>query len=267
MQALHLPDSMAKAVAMFNILHGQTMTEEQAWHLITLIDLSASQQGLSVNVPPPAAPAAVEPEIVPTAPAPVQEAPDTQADEPADDIISMSDIPEEAWSDPARYDMASHEEAEVSSCDGKEDVYESPVKWWTPTHRWKIHVEPRDRDNPSHEATYVHCRHKPDQALFNHHYAHFLNGTHRVYVLESNGQTSTDITRDYLFSGKPIAAETVSVKSQAWEEGDADYRIRFWDTRVGGLNYVYFKNRPSGMVLAKYHCVKQFAVVEKRPVH
>lgn len=289
MHVVQLPDSMAKAVAMFNILHEQNITEEQAWHLLTLVDLSAAlvvrqksdetlatkptPVAVTVTVHEPATTVeepAVEPELT------VKAAPELPAE---DDITSMADIPEEAWNDPARHKFGAAVDdipeeawrnpagATSGAWDTEPDVYETSERWWTRTHLWKIHVEAWDRDGSEHKSYYVHCRHRPSQELFNQHYQHYRAGTHKVYVLQSNGSTSTDITRSFLFSGKPVTAETASVKSTDWEEDDADFRIRFWDTRVGGLNYVYFRNRPSGIVLAKYHNAKQCAVVESRPVH
>lgn len=287
MHMLQLPESMAKAVAMFNILHDQNLTEDQAWHLVTLVDLTVTRESIADPVTEPANVDEPPVETTVASTAPYIEREMVVAPQPVVEPV-ISHIPDEAWDDPARNgepvkggsidsipEEAWHHStavvettaADSSMREEEEGVYISDQKWWTATHLFKIHVEPRERGSREHSQYYVHCAERPSQALFNYHYQLFRAGTHRVYVLASNGKTSEDITREFLFSGTPVAKETASVKTSEWEEADAEYRIRFWDTRVGGLNYVYFRNRPSGIVLSRYHSMKQHAVVESRALH
>lgn len=284
-QTINLPTGMDRVVGMFHSLHGISLTSQQAWHLVTLIEMAASvdtsehpleQVDDNVAVQEPVVEVKVtQPEpVVESEPEPVVK---PEPEHRTSSLSNMDKIPEEAWANPGRYNNGSADKERGKSVSSTSPLYSNkdtgadvmilPERWWLPTHLWKIHVEPRDIDDKTLSAYYVHCREKPSAELFNEHYQLFLKRTHRVYVLKSDGKQSEDVTREYLYSGRPTQKETVSVKSSEWEDETANFRVRFYDTRAGGTNYVYFRNQPSGFVLARYHSTKQFAVVETRPVN
>lgn len=72
------------------------------------------------------------------------------------------------------------------------------------------------------------------------------------------------ITPEYVpHWNKEKPAETFTT-TEEWPEGKS-FRIKFWDLRINGYNYVYFDRKPGGIVLNKYHSAKCFAVVQAKP--
>lgn len=141
---------------------------------------------------------------------------------------------------------------------------------WMPGYNYKIMVTYRDRDRYD-DAYTVHYIDRPSQEEFDSHFALFLTGKAYVHIKQADGRSkSWNITHEY---SKHIDADGHVIKEKPVETFDADenwpddkhWRIKFFDVRIGKLNYVYFSFRPTGMTLAKYHTGKVFAVAEQRP--
>lgn len=141
---------------------------------------------------------------------------------------------------------------------------------WMPGYNYKIMVTYRDRSRYD-EAYTVHYVERPSQEEFDSHFKLFLTGEAYVHIKQADGRSkSWNITHEY---SKHIDADGHIIKEKVVETFDADenwpndkqWRIKFFDVRIGKLNYVYFAYQPSGMTLAKYHKGKVFAVAEQRP--
>lgn len=127
---------------------------------------------------------------------------------------------------------------------------------------YRIIVADRLKDHQNSWA--VHFSGKPTQEEFDEQYRYYRDRTHHVHVNHwMNGEWET-ITDEYTPNfRKKLSDSSISVVVD-WPEGST-HRIKFWDDRIDAQNYVYFDYRPSGMLLAKYHVAKAFAVVESRP--
>ncbi|HAV1601519.1 TPA: hypothetical protein JG832_002407 [Enterobacter hormaechei subsp. xiangfangensis] len=137
--------------------------------------------------------------------------------------------------------------------------------WWRPGFPYKIVVYPQmgQRDAPEY---FVHCAHKPTMETFIEHAEWYYRRLCFVRVKYSNGEDSTDLTREYTKkeANKPVGrTEMQMAVDDNWTE-DAPWRIRFHDLRVNRPSYVYFDYKPGGMLLARYHRNKHYATVESR---
>lgn len=109
-----------------------------------------------------------------------------------------------------------------------------------------------------------HFKQKPTQEEFEYQFRHFHARTHHVHVNHwVNGDWET-ITTDYVPHWNKEKPKETLKPSEEWPEGK-NYRIKFWDQRITGYNYVYFAYKPGGIILNKYHSAKCFAVVQTRP--
>ena len=99
---------------------------------------------------------------------------------------------------------------------------------------------------------------------FEYQFRHFHARTHHVHVNHwVNGDWET-ITTEYVPHWNKEKPKETLKPSEEWPEGKK-FRIKFWDQRIDGFNYVYFDSKPGGIVLNKYHAAKCFAVTEQRP--
>ena len=127
---------------------------------------------------------------------------------------------------------------------------------------WRIMVSDR---NKNHRNSWVeNFSRPPTQEEFEHQFRHFHARTHYVHVNQWVYGNWTTITADYVPGWNKEKPEETFTATDEWPEGKK-YRIRFHDQRIGRENYVYFDGKPGGIVLAKYHSAKCFAVVESRP--
>lgn len=127
---------------------------------------------------------------------------------------------------------------------------------------WRIMVSDR---NKNHRNSWVeNFSRPPTQEEFEHQFRHFHARTHYVHVNYWVDGSWTTITADYVPGWNKEKPEETFTATDEWPEGKK-YRIRFHDQRIGRENYVYFDGKPGGIVLAKYHSAKCFAVVEARP--
>lgn len=127
---------------------------------------------------------------------------------------------------------------------------------------WRIMVSDR---NKNHRNSWVeNFSRPPTQEEFDHQFRHFQARTHYVHVNQWVNGNWTTITADYVPGWNKEKPEETFTATDEWPEGKK-YRIRFHDQRIGRENYVYFDGKPGGIVLAKYHSAKCFAVVESRP--
>lgn len=127
---------------------------------------------------------------------------------------------------------------------------------------YRIIVSDRQRNHNNSWAE--HFSYKPTQEEFEHQFRHFHDKTHYVHVNQwVNGDWIT-ITTDYVPKWNKEKQEETFTATEEWPEGK-NYRIKFFDQRVNGYNYVYFESKPGGIVLSKYHSKKCFAVVQARP--
>lgn len=127
---------------------------------------------------------------------------------------------------------------------------------------WRIMVSDR---NKNHRNSWVeNFSRPPTQEEFEHQFRHFHARTHYVHVNQWVNGNWTTITADYVPGWNKEKPEETFTATDEWPEGKK-YRIRFHDQRIGRENYVYFDGKPGGIVLAKYHSAKCFAVVESRP--
>lgn len=129
---------------------------------------------------------------------------------------------------------------------------------------YRILVLDREKDHTRSRA--VHFNRAPTQEEFDYEFRDYQAGTHNIYVNvwdEGSNDWGT-ITTDYVpYWNKEKPKETLK-PCEEWPEGKT-YRIRFWDPRVPGYNYVYFARKPSPYAVKQYHDTKHFAVVEQRP--
>ncbi len=109
-----------------------------------------------------------------------------------------------------------------------------------------------------------HFNHKPTQEDFEYQFRHFHARTHHVHVNHwVDGEWET-ITTEYVPHWNKEQPKETLQPSEEWPEGKK-FRVKFWDQRISGYNYVYFDSKPGGIVLNKYHSAKCFAVVQSRP--
>lgn len=121
-----------------------------------------------------------------------------------------------------------------------------------------------DRAKNHYNSWAEHFKQKPTQEEFEYQFRHFHARTHHVHVNRwVNGDWET-ITTEYVPHWNKEKPKETLKPSEEWPEGKK-YRIKFWDQRIDGFNYVYFDSKPGGIVLNKYHSAKCFAVVQSRP--
>lgn len=127
---------------------------------------------------------------------------------------------------------------------------------------WRIIVSDRTKN---HRNSWVeNFIRPPTQEEFEYQFRHFHARTHYVHVNHwVNGDWAT-ITTEYVPHWNKEKPKETLKPSEEWPEGKK-YRIKFWDQRIDGFNYVYFDSKPGGIVLNKYHAAKCFAVTEPRP--
>lgn len=127
---------------------------------------------------------------------------------------------------------------------------------------WRIIVSDRTKN---HRNSWVeNFIRPPTQEEFEYQFRHFHARTHHVHVNHwVNGDWET-ITTDYVPHWNKEKPKETLQPSEEWPEGKK-FRVKFWDQRISGYNYVYFDSKPGGIVLNKYHSAKCFAVVQSRP--
>lgn len=121
-----------------------------------------------------------------------------------------------------------------------------------------------DRMKNSHNSWAEHFKQKPTQEDFEYQFRHFHAHTHYVHVNHWVDGDWETITSEYVPHWNKEKPKETLQPSEEWPEGKK-YRIKFWDQRIDGFNYVYFDSKPGGIVLNKYHAAKCFAVTEPRP--
>jgi hypothetical protein len=129
---------------------------------------------------------------------------------------------------------------------------------------YRILVLDREKDHTRSRA--VHFKRAPTQAEFDYEFRDFQAGTHNIYVnlwIESSNDWGT-ITTDYVPHWNKEKPKETLKPCKDWPDGK-NYRVKFWDSRVPGFNYVYFERKPSPYAVKQYHATKHFAVVEPRP--
>lgn len=123
-----------------------------------------------------------------------------------------------------------------------------------------------DRQKDHNRSRAVHFKRVPTQEEFDLEFRDYLAGTHHIYVnqwVKGNNNWDT-ITTDYVPKwNKEKPKETLKPRED-WPEGK-NFRVKFWDSRIQGYNYVYFDRKPSPYAVKQYHDTKCFAVVEPRP--
>ena len=127
---------------------------------------------------------------------------------------------------------------------------------------YRIIVSDRQRNHNNSWAE--HFISKPTQEEFEYQFRHFHDKTHYVHVNQWVDGDWITITTDYVPKWNKEKPEETFTATEEWPEGK-NYRIKFFDQRVNGNNYVYFESKPGGIVLSKYHSTKCFAVVQARP--
>lgn len=151
---------------------------------------------------------------------------------------------------------------EVQTFDNPGNSFESNDFSHVEGYDWQIVCIDRMKNHSNSWAE--HFNHLPTQEEFDYHFRHYEARTHYVHANRWENGKWVSFTSDYVphFSKeKPVETFTAS---DEWPEGKK-WRIRFHDQRVGRENFVYFDSKPGGIVLAKYHSAKCFAVVEQRP--
>lgn len=127
---------------------------------------------------------------------------------------------------------------------------------------YRIIVTDRMKDHRNSWAE--HFKQKPTQEEFEYQFRHFHARTHHVHVNHWVDGDWDTITTEYVPHWNKEKPKETLQPSEEWPEGKK-FRIKFWDQRIGGNNYVYFDSKPGGIVLNKYHSAKCFAVVQPRP--
>lgn len=127
---------------------------------------------------------------------------------------------------------------------------------------YRIIVTDRMKDHRNSWAE--HFKNKPTQEEFEYQFRHFHARTHHVHVNHWVDGDWETITGEYVPHWNKEKPKETLQPSEEWPEGKK-FRIRFWDQRIDGFNYVYFDSKPGGIVLSKYHAAKCFAVTETRP--
>lgn len=161
--------------------------------------------------------------------------------------------------------------AEAESCENKRPIggvvevresFESNSFEHVAGYDWRIMVSDR---NKNHRNSWVeNFIRPPTQEEFELQFRHFHARTHYVHVNYWVDGSWTTITAEYVPDWSKEKPKETFTASDEWPEGKK-WRIRFHDQRVGRENFVYFDSKPGGIVLAKYHSAKCFAVVEQRP--
>ncbi|NYU08064.1 hypothetical protein A8O28_04375 [Enterobacteriaceae bacterium CCUG 67584] len=129
---------------------------------------------------------------------------------------------------------------------------------------YRILVIARDKNHTRSRA--VHFKRVPTQEEFDLEFRDYLAGTHYIYVnqwIEGNNNWDT-ITTDYVPKWNKEKPKETLKPCEDWPEGK-NFRVKFWDSRIQGYNYVYFDRKPSPYAVKQYHDTKCFAVVEPRP--
>lgn len=121
-----------------------------------------------------------------------------------------------------------------------------------------------DRERRHSNSWCEHFKQKPTQEEFEYQFRHFHARTHYVHVNHWVDGDWETITSEYVPHWNKEKPKETLQPSEEWPEGKK-YRIKFWDQRIDGFNYVYFDSKPGGIVLNKYHAAKCFAVTEQRP--
>lgn len=127
---------------------------------------------------------------------------------------------------------------------------------------WRIIVTDRGRNHSNSWAE--HFNHAPTQDEFELQFRHFHARTHYVHVNQWVDGDWITITENYVPAWRKEKPKETFTATEEWPEGKR-FRIKFFDQRIGGYNYVYFESKPGGIVLNKYHSTKCFAVVQARP--
>lgn len=221
---------LKKSVAMFNMLTGKTMTEQEGRAFIDIFDLAEAYTAGVVEVP---------------------------ASAEAFDVLSQVDYNGQTVEEQREHIKQMVEQAP--------EVLKLKDFNPQPGYPWRILVSDRWKNHENSHA--VHFSRLPTQEEFEEEHKHFHARTHWVHVNHWNGESWDTITDlFYSFGKKPEPEKPVETfkTTDEWEEGK-NWRIKFWDQRVNDFNYVYFVNKPGGMALSKYHSSKCFAVTEKRP--
>lgn len=127
---------------------------------------------------------------------------------------------------------------------------------------WRIIVSDRTKN---HRNSWVeNFIRPPTQEEFEYQFRHFHARTHHVHVNHWVDGSWETITSEYVPHWNKEKPKETLQPSEEWPEGKK-FRIKFWDQRIDGFNYVYFDSKPGGIVLNKYHAAKCFAVTEQRP--
>lgn len=121
-----------------------------------------------------------------------------------------------------------------------------------------------DRAKNHYNSWAEHFKQKPTQEEFEYQFRHFHARTHHVHVNHWVDGDWETITTEYVPHWNKEKPKETLKPSEEWPEGKK-FRIKFWDQRIDGFNYVYFDSKPGGIVLNKYHAAKCFAVTEQRP--
>ena len=151
---------------------------------------------------------------------------------------------------------------EVQTYNNPGDSFESNSFDHVEGYDWQIVCIDRMK-NPTNSWA-EHFNHLPTQEEFEHQFRHFHARTHYVHANRWEDGKWVAITTDYAPHWSKEKPKETFTATDEWPEGK-NYRIRFHDQRIGRENYVYFDGKPGGIVLAKYHSAKCFAVVESRP--
>lgn len=127
---------------------------------------------------------------------------------------------------------------------------------------WRIIVSDRTKN---HRNSWVeNFIRPPTQEEFEYQFRHFHARTHHVHVNHWVDGDWETITTEYVPHWNKEKPKETLQPSEEWPEGKK-FRVKFWDQRISGYNYVYFDSKPGGIVLNKYHSAKCFAVVQSRP--
>lgn len=152
---------------------------------------------------------------------------------------------------------------EVQTYDKPGDSFESNDFTRVDGYDWQIVVIDRCKNDRNSWAEHFTRRPTPEE--FQNQFRHFEARTHYVHVNEWRNGSWVAITDE--FNGRnaqPEKAQETFTATEEWPDMKT-HRIKFWDQRIGAYNYVYFDRHPGGIVMAKYHSAKCYAVVQKRP--
>lgn len=143
-----------------------------------------------------------------------------------------------------------------------DDSFESNDFTHVDGYDWRIIVTDRGKNHSNSWAE--HFNHAPTQDEFELQFRHFHARTHYVHVNQWVDGDWITITENYVPSWRKEKPKETFTATEEWPEGNR-FRIKFFDQRVNGYNYVYFESKPGGIMLNKYHSTKCFAVVQERP--